>query len=77
MPKCEECAKFYADEEDESKGVCLFQKRESTVGPLYWDTKEVKAGAEACGKFEARLPLLEQIYQAEVVPEKREATRPF
>jgi len=38
---------------------------------LYWDTKGVKAGRDACGKFEEKLPLLEQIYQAEVVPEKR------
>lgn len=70
MAKCEICAKFYADEEDESKGVCLFQTRDSSVGPLYWDTKEVTAETDACGMYEKRLPLLEQIREAEGVPER-------
>lgn len=71
MAKCEDCAKFYPDEGDESKGVCVFQKRDSSVGPLYWDTKEVMADMDACAKFEERMPLLEQIRSAETVPEKR------
>lgn len=70
MAKCETCARFYADEEDETKGVCVFQKRDSSVGPLYWDTKEVTADMDACAKYEERLPLLEQIREAEGVPER-------
>ena len=70
MAKCEACARFYADEEDEAKGVCVFRKRDSSVGPMYWDTKEVAAEMDACGMYEERLPLLEQIRQAEGVPER-------
>lgn len=69
MAKCETCVKFHPDEDDESKGVCLFLKRDSSVGPMYWDTKEVSADMEACAMYEERLPLLEQIKRAEAPTE--------
>ena len=78
MAKCIECSKFYPYEDDATKGTCVYQKRDSTIGPLYWDTKEVKTKMEACMKFEEKMPLLEQIYKAETVPERRgKVEKPF